>query len=1660
MSNWGWNRACAVIGAIMVASLAVTGCESVGIEGELDGSTVDGNTGVDGITSADATVDGAPLTDGISPGDTSPDGEEPDVTIPDGQGPDADPGVCGDGIVEDHEACDDGNAATGDGCDLNCELEPGWYCDETGCACEAGHFGPACTPCGDCGVYGACNEGLDGDGSCGCEIGYAGEDCRVCDVGYAPVDGGPWTDGGWCMPNDECAETQCSDNGLCVYPDGGPLVCECYDGWEGDDCSANTDECADESLCGPGACVDQEPSALAPECLMEQVDEEGTPVAGCAASEACETAVCEQDAFCCDEEWDLVCGELAWSTPDCNVPGYMCECPEGWVGMHCEENVDECAGDESLCQNGGECVDTDGAYECVCPDGWIGDHCETNVDECAADTSPCQNGGECVDTDGAYECLCEPGWQGANCGENIDECATDEVLCLNGGECVDTDGAYECLCEPGWQGMHCEENVDECAFDVSPCENDGECVDSDGTYECLCTEGWQGPHCEENVDECAFDVSPCDNGGECVDTDGAYECVCPDEWQGTNCQENVDECGFDPPICANESECVDHVPFDHALCQGPSCESDVCMAAVQALDDWCGADPDGDGVPSWDSSCAQCAAGGVTFYADCTEIGDACDNPAGYSCECADGWTGLNCEEDIDECAFEQPICWNDGECFNSDGGFECACGEGFVGTFCEDDVDECEEGLDDCSEDAACLNDYGSYGCECNDGFEGDGVTCEDVDECQPVVEAVESFDEGELPENWTVTDNDIEDDVSWFVSAGEAESGVLRYSNAEGTSHGDDIATSGSVHTGPTVLPQEAMFYAQVALDLGDNGSQSYDTFEIYIKTCPEEMEWDVCEVEDAAELTEVWNKAAYYEAIDQGFIEAEGDWLQIQLDLTAWSGETAAMVFAFDTIDELVNEGTGIWIDDLKLTGPSLDTCSEQAICENSAGSYDCTCLTGWAGDGFNCENIDECADPASCGPNSTCEDSDGSYTCGCEDGFIEDPGLEVGCMDLDECAESVDDCGAYSACTNEVGGYSCACDEGYFSEDGKDCENVDDRAEADLNTCDASANCVDQETQPCANSQSCPLEDCVAAVGVLDPWCLTNWDGLCANCAAGEIGAGNVDCTEIAEAGVCLGAPYACTCDDGFLLDDSGTSCSDIDECLDAPCQNGGECDNLDGGYSCACPDGWFGQDCEFDVDECEGEPCQNGGICENAEGDYLCDCPLGWAGKNCEEDVNECLEFAPCQNGGACNNSDGDYSCTCPMGWTGKDCEVDVDECLDSPCINGGECQNAMGGYVCDCPDAWAGQDCQDDVNECVEFAPCQNGGACNNWEGSYSCTCPTGWTGKDCDEDVDECLNSPCLNGGECLNAMGDYVCECPDGWTGKDCQTDIDECLTVDCNNGVCENSLGSYACVCDSGWEGAACDQDVDECLTANCNNGVCENSLGSYACVCDSGWEGAACDQNIDDCVPGVCNVGVCVDQVNGYVCDCPDNAQGDNCEMVDLLFEDFTSGTEGWSTTGDWAIGPTSYVLCTDGSIPSTDPETDHSSDDSNHVAGTVLGGCVSTYTTHDGFEYLTSPAVNANGYGQVTLEFWRWIGTDYPDYQYQHIQVYDGASWVTIWEKPSDGQQIVDTEWTLITYDITAYANANLQVRWGNNINSSGVWLTSGWNVDDVRIHAD
>lgn len=82
----------------------------------------------------------------------------------DGDGSRCDP-VCGDGVWLASEACDDGNARPGDGCDPACVAEPGWTCVDGDCS----------PTCGDGQLLGAeaCDDAATAPGD-GC-----GPDCRV-----------------------------------------------------------------------------------------------------------------------------------------------------------------------------------------------------------------------------------------------------------------------------------------------------------------------------------------------------------------------------------------------------------------------------------------------------------------------------------------------------------------------------------------------------------------------------------------------------------------------------------------------------------------------------------------------------------------------------------------------------------------------------------------------------------------------------------------------------------------------------------------------------------------------------------------------------------------------------------------------------------------------------------------------------------------------------------------------------------------------------------------------------------------------------------------------------------------------------------------------------------------------------------------------------------------------------------------------------------------------------------------------------------------------------------------------------------------------------------------------------------------------------------------
>ncbi len=95
-----------------------------------DASSPDGRMDVsaqDAAPPQDGTVDtglgDARPADAAEPDSSLPDAAEPDSSLPDAAETDASPTVCGNGVKEQGEACDDGNTDSGDGCSATCEVE-------------------------------------------------------------------------------------------------------------------------------------------------------------------------------------------------------------------------------------------------------------------------------------------------------------------------------------------------------------------------------------------------------------------------------------------------------------------------------------------------------------------------------------------------------------------------------------------------------------------------------------------------------------------------------------------------------------------------------------------------------------------------------------------------------------------------------------------------------------------------------------------------------------------------------------------------------------------------------------------------------------------------------------------------------------------------------------------------------------------------------------------------------------------------------------------------------------------------------------------------------------------------------------------------------------------------------------------------------------------------------------------------------------------------------------------------------------------------------------------------------------------------------------------------------------------------------------------------
>ncbi|XP_037096872.1 latent-transforming growth factor beta-binding protein 2-like [Syngnathus acus] len=374
-------------------------------------------------------------------------------------------------------------------------------------------------------------------------------------------------------------------------------------------------------------------------------------------------------------------------------------------------------------------------------------------------------------------------------------------------------------------------------------------------------------------------------------------------------------------------------------------------------------------------------------------------------------------------------------------------------------------------------------------------------------------------------------------------------------------------------------------------------------------------------------------------------------------------------------------------------------------------------------------------------------------------------------------------------------------------------------------------------------------------------------------------------------------YTCHCEAGFQLNALQTTCIDVNECEDEPCDGKGICTNNYGSYSCQCFSGYsqaITQNRKFcqDINECSmPNKCQSG-RCINTEGSYTCECDNGFAKSwrdQCE-DVDECQDPSTCPDGG-CVNTVGSFHCrVCSTGFRPiSDGCADINECLNQNICGHGRCVNSEGSYRCNCFQGYKlalDNVCQD-VNECLLPGMCLHG-HCVNLEGTHRCTCNHGYQvtpdDKTC-EDIDECASGKKCPEGICVNTPGSFTCQsCNPGFEpsedGLRCE-DVDECSQGDwCLGGVCANTAGSYTCTrCKAGYkvtpDRRRC-EDIDECQSlSTCSNGICLNSEGSYTCEnCPAGYtvsyDGELCE-DINECaLPTTCPRGTCTNTEGSYTC----------------------------------------------------------------------------------------------------------------------------------------------------------------------------------------------
>lgn len=141
------------------------------------------------------------------------------------------------------------------------------------------------------------------------------------------------------------------------------------------------------------------------------------------------------------------------------------------------------------------CVNYQTNYKCLCKNGYTGVNCEIDIDECAS--NPCLNNSPCIDEINGYKCLCQDGFEGQICAGAVNPCQinanTNNTKCGSNGLCFPNGNSFFCQCFVGYEGTYCETQTSICNL-YKPCVNGATCLDNGSTsdFTCICPSGFTG----------------------------------------------------------------------------------------------------------------------------------------------------------------------------------------------------------------------------------------------------------------------------------------------------------------------------------------------------------------------------------------------------------------------------------------------------------------------------------------------------------------------------------------------------------------------------------------------------------------------------------------------------------------------------------------------------------------------------------------------------------------------------------------------------------------------------------------------------------------------------------------------------------------------------------------------------------------------------------------------------------------------------------------------------------------------------------------------------------------------------------------------------------------------------------------------------------------